>query len=277
MTAQTPLHTDALVDARWLETRLDDDRLVVVELDVSPDAYEQGHIPGAVLWDIYTDLKDDAYQPRSMSHIEALFRRSGITHTSTVVFYGYAPALGFWLATYCGLRDVHVLDIGRQRWQADGRPWTSQPPTRSPSTFGIDTLAVEMRATRRSIIDGIARADTTILDVRSDLEFAGERFWPSGGIPDGGRVGHIPTAVHLPATELTGPDGAFLPAAELAEILSHETLTPDGTVITYCTVGARAATVWFALTQILGFPDVKVYDGSWTEWGMTAETPIALD
>ncbi len=276
MTAQTPLRTDALVDADWLETHLDDEGLVVVEVDVSPAAHEEGHIPGAVLWNIYSDLKDDGYQPRPMAHIEALLRRSGITDRSTVVFYGYAPALGFWLARYCGVRDVHVLDVSRDRWRASGRPWTSESSPRPPSTFGIDTLAVGMRATRRSIIDAIERG-VTILDVRSDLEYEGERFWPSGGIPDGGRVGHIPTAVHLPAAELTGPDGAFLPVADLAEILSHESLTPDRTVITYCTVGARAATVWFALTQLLDFPDVKVYDGSWTEWGMADDTPIALD
>lgn len=273
MTTRNRTRQDVLVDADWLEDHLDDEDLRIVEIDVSPDVHADGHIPGAVLWNIYSDLKDEEYQPRPIDAIEALIRRSGITKTSTVVFYGYAPALGFWLMKLCGHADVRVLDTSRETWRDEGRPSTSDTPEPTLSDYRVDALVVGLRAGRRSVEERIGRGDT-IVDVRSDLEYVGERFWPSGGIPDRGRAGRIPSAVHLPADGLVGPDGAFRPVPELAELLSHDALDPDRSIVTYCTVGARAATVWFVLTELLRYRNVQVYDGSWTEWGMLDGTPI---
>ncbi len=274
----TPIDTTrdvaALASARWLEEHLGDPNLRVVEVDVSPAAHEEGHIPGAVLWNIYRDLKDEEYAPRPLAAIERLIRDSGIDADSLVVFYGYAPALGFWLMQRCGHRAARVLDTGRDTWRSEGRPWTVEPSRPEPTAFRVPAEVDTVRASRATVEAAIGSADHTILDVRSDLEYVGERFWPSGGIPEGGRAGRIPSAVHVPIDGLVGPDGAFRPPAQLAEILSPVDLAGDGPITTYCTVGARAATAWFALTELLGRDNVRVYDGSWAEWGMSPTTPI---
>lgn len=270
---QTPpaTTTDVLVGAEWLESHLTDPSVRIVEVDVSSAPHAEGHIPGSVLWNIYRDIRNEDYQLRPTQALEDLIRRSGITTETTVVCYGYAPALGYWLLRLFGHNDVRILNTSRATWSAEGRPWTSEPAQTEPSAYEAPA-SPHIRAELQAVLEVMDEPGHTIFDVRSDLEYVGERFWPSGGAPDGGRAGHIPNAVHLSADGVVGPDGAFRPMEELRRLMA--VVEFDAPAVIYCTVGARAATVWFILTEMLGHPDVRVYDGSWAEWGMDPAVPI---
>ncbi len=274
-TTSTGIRSEVLVDSKWLEEHLDDPRVRVVEVDVSPAAYGEGHIPGAVLWNIYSDLKDAEYRLRDAAAIEALVERSGIGPDTTVVFYGYGPAIGFWLLKLFRHVDARILDASRETWQAQGRPWsTTADPAPLATRYPLPREDEHVRARQAEVARAVGRPGHVILDVRSDDEYRGERFWPSGGMEEGGRAGHIPGAVHAPADRFADADGAFRPTAELAELYAPLGLDDADDVITYCTIGARAATTWFVLTHLLGHERTRVYDGSWAEWGRMQDTPV---
>jgi thiosulfate/3-mercaptopyruvate sulfurtransferase len=263
-----------LVDPGWLARRLGDVDLRVVEFDVSPAAYDDWHIDSAVLWNIYADLKDAGYRTVGTAAVQRLMARSGIGPDSTVVFYGYAPALGMWLMKLYGHPNVRILDCSRDTWRAGGHPWStaaSQPPAARCRLGGEDR---RLRADRGAVHDAIGQPGTTLVDVRSAAEYRGDCFWPSGGMEPGGRAGHVPSAVHQPIDRLYHSDGSFRSAAELRAVFSPAVLDGGSELITYCTIGARAATAWFVLTYLLGRDRVRVYDGSWAEWGRIPGTPV---
>jgi len=263
-----------LVDPQWLEAHLFDPHVQVVEVDVSPAAYHDWHVDGAVLWNIYQDLKDADYRLVDSASLERIVARSGIRPDSTVVFYGYAPALGLWLMKLYGHPDVRILDCSRQTWRAGGHPWStaaSEPPA---GRFGLGHQDPRLRADQAAVRDAIGQPGTTLVDVRSQAEYRGERFWPSGGLEPGGRAGHVPSAVHQPIDGLYDDEGSFRSATELRRVFSSVDLDGSEELITYCTIGARAATAWFVLTCLLGRDRVRVYDGSWAEWGRMTGTPV---
>jgi thiosulfate/3-mercaptopyruvate sulfurtransferase len=266
--------SDVLVGPGWLEEHREDPTLVLVEVDVSPVAYGKGHIEGAVLWNVYRDLKGPDYRPVDTPAIERLLGRSGITPGSRVVFYGYAPAMGFWLMKLYGHPDVRVLDCARRTWEEEGRPWTTRVPEPVVTRYPLPEPDGRIRAHHSTVEERIDDAGCTVLDVRTASEYVGERFWPSGGFEEGGRPGHIPSAVHLSIEGLQDERGAFASAAQLRQLLAPLDLSGDGEVISYCTIGGRACTTWFALTYLLGRKNVKVYDGSWAEWGRMATKPV---
>lgn len=263
-----------LIEPDWLATHLDDPAVRVVEVDVSTAAYDQWHIDGAVLWNVYADLKDHQYRPVDTAAFERLVSRSGIESGSTVVFYGYAPALGYWLLKRHGHADVGVLNCSREAWRSGGHPHSGAPSHWRPTQYQLPEPNGQLRADRDTVQAAIGEPGTTLLDVRSTAEYAGERFWPSGGMEPGGRAGHIPTAVHQPFDDVYDERGAFRSAAALRQILPAIDLDAGGELITYCTIGGRAATAWYVLTELLGHDDVRVYDGSWAEWGLTPHSPI---
>jgi thiosulfate/3-mercaptopyruvate sulfurtransferase len=263
-----------LIEPSWLADHLYDPTVRVVEVDVSATAYDEWHVDGAVLWNAYRDLKDDEYRPVDGAVLEELLSRSGITPESTIVFYGYAPALGFWLMKRYRHADVRILNCSRRTWRAAGHPWSTSPNTPVPSRYDLPEPDDSLRADQRSVRRAIGAAGATLLDVRSAAEFAGERFWPSGGNEPGHRAGHVPTAVHEPMDGLYDDNGAFRPGAVLRDILSSVDLEGDEELITYCTIGGRAATAWFVLSQLLGRDRVRVYDGSWAEWGRIPGSPV---
>ncbi|MCW2750276.1 MAG: rhodanese-like protein [Aeromicrobium sp.] len=268
-----------LVEAEWLAEHLFDPAIRVVEVDVSPTAYQDWHIDGAVLWNIYTDLKDSNYRLVDTPSVEALLTRSGIEPDSTVVFYGYGPALGFWLLTLYGHADVRILNCSREAWHSSGHPRstsaTAAPPTRARYELGPQDL--ELRADLDMVSAAITDPSVTLVDVRSAAEYAGERFWPSGAIEPRGRAGRVPSAIHQPLEGLHDDQGAFLPPEELRRVLAPTPLNGREELITYCTIGGRAATAWFVLTYLLGRTNVRVYDGSWAEWGRQPSTPVQSD
>ena len=263
-----------LVDRQWLDAHLLDPRVRVVEVDVSPVAYDDWHIDGAVLWRVYADLKDADYRTVGAGTLERLVARSGIGPDSTVVFYGYAPALGFWLMKLYGHRDVRILDCSRDSWRAGGHPWSTATSEPAAHSYRLDGEDHRVRADRVAVQGAIGRPGTTLVDVRSAAEYRGDCFWPSGGMEPGGRAGHVPSAVHQPIDCLHNDDGSFRSAAELRGVFSPAVLDGGHELITYCTIGGRAATAWFVLTHLLGRDRVRVYDGSWAEWGRTLGSPV---
>jgi thiosulfate/3-mercaptopyruvate sulfurtransferase len=270
----TTMGDDVLVDPSWLEQHLHDPHVRLVEVDVSPSAYDEWHIEGAVLWNIYRDLKDADYQLVDKAAVERLLARSGITADSTVVFYGYGPAIGVWLMKLYGHVDARLLNCSRDAWRADGRPWVTQPSAPATASYPLPNEDRRIRARHWQVHHAID-STSTIADVRSIEEYDGERFWPSGGMEEGGRAGHVPSAVHVPLDDLRDENGAFRSAAELQDVLAPIGMSGRATdVITYCTIGARACTAWFVLTCLLGRDGVRVYDGSWAEWGRMQATPV---
>ncbi len=241
-----------LVGPDWIAERVDDPSVRIVEVDVSPAAFDAGHIPGAVFWNAYGDLRPVEYRPLPASEFAALLSRSGIGPDTTVVFYGYGAYLGYWLMRSCGHPRVFLMGGSREQWVEDGHAWSG----------GTGVV------TREEVLGLIGDSDAVLLDVRSREEFIGERFWPSGGMQDGGRAGHIPDAVWLPVDVAQQSPEEIRTACEAAGV------TPDRHVVVYCTIGNRASQVWFVLTHLLGYPHVSVYYGSWAEWGTGLDTPV---
>ena len=235
----------------------------------------QGHIPGAAHWDAYVDLRDAAYQPVQPLELQQLFSRSGITPETTIVFYGYAAQLGFWLARAHGHRDVRMLIGPREQWTAGGQRWTAERPKLEESAYPLPIVDADILASRDTVESAIDRRGQLILDVRSQAEFSGERFWPSGATAGAGRPGHIPGAINVPIDALRGADGTPKTPEELQSIFEGAGVTKDRSVITYCTIGNRASEAWFELKYQLGYPDVRVYYESWAVWGKLPDTSIA--
>ncbi len=273
---QRQRHDNVLVEPSWLTDHLHDPGLCLVEVDVSPVSFEEWHIDGAVLWDVYGDLKDEGYRLVDRAAVQRLFERSGIGPQSTVVLYGYAPAMGFWLLKLYGHADVRILDCDRGAWRQEGRPLTTDTKAPVTTSYPLGDEDDGVRARRVDVEQAIGNPASTLIDVRSEPEFRGERFWPSGGMEPGGRAGHVPTALHVSIEGIHDAAGSFLGGADLQQIFSAVDPSGSGQLITYCTIGGRASTAWFALTYLLGRKNVRVYDGSWAEWGRTPTAPICL-
>ena len=265
---------DVLVSTEWITDHLDDAAVRFVEVDVSPSNYNAGHIPGAVLWNAYSDLRDADYRPISRTDFQQLLRRSGIGQDTTVVVYGYGALLGFWLMKAYGHRDVRMLNASRDAWEKDGGEWSIDVPTPMATSYELPAEDTDVLATRDDVLAAIHDGSSVVLDVRSDAEYRGERFWPSGATADAGRAGHIPHAIHVPIDLVRDQSGAVKGADELRRLYTEAGISPEQRVITYCTIGNRASLAWFALKYLLGYPNVAVYQGSYVEWGKLPDTPI---
>ena len=241
---------------------------------MSRAAFDAGHLPGAVLWNAYTDLRDRNYQPVARAELASLWSRSGIAPGITAVVYGYGAPLGFWLLKAFGHEDVRMLKGSREQWTQAGHEWAVDPPE---SAEGASLLLIEnddVFASREAVEAAIGDPAQVLLDVRAESEYSGERFWPSGATEDVGRAGHVPGAVSVPIDRLRAPDGTLRGRDELRPIFDLAGVTKDKAVITYCTIGNRASEAWFVLSYLLGYPDARVYYGSWVEWGNATDTPV---
>ncbi|NQX10176.1 sulfurtransferase [Microbacteriaceae bacterium VKM Ac-2855] len=277
-------HPERLVSADWLEERLGQvgaagSGLVVVESDEDVLLYETGHIPGSVKIDWHTDLND----PVQRDYIDgaafaALLGGKGITRDSTVVIYGdknnWWAAYALWVFTLFGHEDVRLLDGGRDKWIADGRPITTEAS--SPTAVEYPVVEREDAPIRAFKEDVLAHFGNPLIDVRSPEEFSGERT-TAPAYPEEGtlRAGHIPSAQNVPWGKAAAENGTFRSLDELNAIYRDGAGLQDGDdVIAYCRIGERSSHTWFVLTHLLGFEGVRNYDGSWTEWGSAVRVPI---
>jgi thiosulfate/3-mercaptopyruvate sulfurtransferase len=273
-------HPEVLVTTEWVAQHLDDPKVRVVEVDVDTAAYDTGHIPGAVGWHWKRDLEDPITRDiAGKEQLEELLSRSGIANDTTVVLYGdnnnWFAAYAFWLLKYYGHDDARIMDGGRKKWIEEGRPFTTEVPSYPRSQYRAKDPDPEIRALRDYIFASLRRPDLALVDVRSPAEYRGELLAPENLPQEGAqRGGHIPGAKNIPWSMAVREDGTFKDPEELRRIYQEQGITPDKEVIAYCRIGERSAHTWFVLKYLLGYPKVRNYDGSWTEWGSLVGAPI---
>ena len=271
---------EVLVDTEWAAKHLNDPKVRFVEVDVDVAAYEGGHIPGAVGWHWKEQLETPIRRNvADREQVQDLLSRAGIDPDTTVVLYGdssnWFAAYAFWLLKYHGHNDVRLLNGGRQKWQAEGRPTSTERPTYPRAEYSGNGLDPKIRALRDFILPRVGKPGVALVDVRSPKEYKGELLAPEHLPQEGAqRGGHIPGARNIVWSEAVREDGTFKSADELKALYAGQDVTPDKEVIAYCRIGERAAHTWFVLKYLLGYPHVRNYDGSWTEWGSLIDAPI---
>jgi thiosulfate/3-mercaptopyruvate sulfurtransferase len=273
-----------LVSGQWLAQHLDEPGIRMIEVSSSPDdtEYRQGHIPGAIRWywkDALWHATDREFAtPEDMAR---QLGRIGIRPETTIVLYGSPVQYGtyaFWVLTMAGHRDIRLLDGSRKRWITDGCPLSTDTPTFAPVDYRPGLADFTGRVGRDDILARLGQPGRILLDVRSPEEYRGERVSPPPGFDHGAeRQGHIPGAVHVHFRDLLNDDDTFKPPEHMLHRLAQAGLQPDAPaeIVTYCRLSHRATLAWFALVCVLGFGRVRVYDGSWTEWGSIVGFPIA--
>lgn len=273
-------NSEVLVDTQWVADRLDDPKVRVVESNVDRSAYDSGHIPGAVAWTWNEDFQHPVRKDiPDKEGFEALLSRSGIANDTTVVLYGtpgnWYATFAFWLMKIYGHGDVRVMNGGRKKWVDEGRPMTTGEPGTAPASYTAKEPDWSIRAMRDLVHDSIGRSDRVLVDVRSPEEYGGQLL-PVWKLPNeaGQRGGHIPGAINIPWNMAYKEDETFKPVEELQALYEDKGVTPDKEVIPYCVIGGRSNQTWFVLKHLLGYPKVRLYDGSWLEWGGLIGVPV---
>jgi thiosulfate/3-mercaptopyruvate sulfurtransferase len=269
---------DVLVDANWAESHLDDPKVVFVEVDEDVSAYDKNHIPGAVRLDWKSELQDPVKRDFvDQEQFAQLLSEKGISNDDTVVLYGgnnnWFAAYAYWYFKLYGHEDVKLLDGGRKKWELDSRQLSDDVPTRQRTSYVPKPARTDIRAFRDEVIAAIG--EKNLVDVRSPDEFSGKLLAPAH-LPQeqSQRGGHIPTAINVPWSKAANDDGTFKSDEELQQLYSGAGLDDAKDTIAYCRIGERSAHTWFVLHEILGQPNVKNYDGSWTEYGSLVGVPI---
>ena len=271
----------ALVTAEWALQHLDDPSLRFIEVDVDTTAYETGHIPGAIGWNWKTQLNDPIRRDLvTRDELEALLREAGVDDDTTIVLYGdnnnWFAAWAYWQLRYHGIENVRLLDGGRKKWESDGHPLTTEVPAYARGTISVPRETREdLRAYRDQVVAGIGRSDRGLVDVRSPEEFRGELAAPAHLPQEAAqRKGHIPGAVNVPWSQAVRDDGTFKPVDELRTLYASRGIDDDREIVAYCRIGERSSHTWFVLKELLGYANVRNYDGSWTEYGSLVGVPI---
>jgi thiosulfate/3-mercaptopyruvate sulfurtransferase len=259
---------------------LSDPGLAIVEVDEDMTPFETSHIPGAIPIDWKAELHA---LPRrdfvSAEQLAALLGSKGVSDGQTIILYGgnnnWFAAYAYWLLRLRGIEDVRLLDGGRKKWELEDRPLTGEARPRPAATFRIGSPRPELRITRDEVLHLIQDGGATFVDVRSPEEFSGEKLAPPHLPQEQPYVGgHIPAARNIPWARAANEDGSFKSAIELLELYGSAGVKPNGEIVAYCRIGERAAHTWFVLSELLGYPRVRNYDGSWTEYGSLVDVPV---
>jgi thiosulfate/3-mercaptopyruvate sulfurtransferase len=273
-------YPEVLVDADWVQSHLNDPSVRLLEVDVDTKGYEQGHIPGAVGIDWQKELQEQVVRaPLNKEHLEELLSRSGVSNDTTIILYGdnnnWFAAWALWILKYYGHKDVRLLDGGRIKWLADKREITTEVPSYPQASYKAQKPHEEIRAYRDQIFSSLGREGFALVDVRSPAEYNGELLAPANLPQEGAqRGGHIPSAANIPWVSAVREDGTFKSAEELQALYAAQGVTADKNVVAYCRIGERSSHTWFVLHYLLGYQNVRNYDGSWTEWGSLIGAPI---
>jgi thiosulfate/3-mercaptopyruvate sulfurtransferase len=270
---------DALVETDWLEGHLNDENVRVIEVDEDTSAYDKGHVSGAVGWNWNSDLHTKVGRDYvSRAELSELLSRAGVGDDTTVVLYGgnnnWFAAYAYWILKLRGFDNVKLVNGGRKKWELESRELSQDVPSYQPT--GITLTAPEreeIRALRDEVLSKLA--DAAFVDVRSPEEFRGEKLAPDHLPQEQAQVpGHIPGAANVPWAKAANEDGTFRSADELRALYEGAGVTDDREIIAYCRIGERSSHTWFALTELLGYRNVKNYDGSWTEYGSLVGAPV---
>ena len=271
----------SIVEAAWLEANLNKSNVRIIEVSTDPGVYEKGHIPNAVKFVWHTDFVDPVNRDIvSKAQFEKLARAAGINKDTQVVLYGdknnWFAAWGVWIFKTYGHKSISILNGGRDKWVKDGRALNAAVPTFGAGNFVATAANTGLRALLGDVVKIAKKEDKTtkLVDIRSADEFNGKIFAPAGFQELAIRAGHIPGAQNVPWTTAVSPDGTFRPAADLKVIYDKVGINGKKKVIVYCRIGERAAHTWFVLSEILGY-EVRLYDGSWTEYGNSVGVPIS--
>ncbi|MFI5055727.1 MAG: sulfurtransferase [Actinomycetota bacterium] len=273
---------NALVTTEWLEQHLDDPTVRVIEVDEDTNAYEKGHIRGAVGWNWTTDLHTEVGRDyKDQAGFADLLSAAGVGAETSVVLYGgnnnWFAAYAYWLLKLRGFEAVQLLNGGRKKWELESRELVPEVPTYEASEHVfLGEERPEIRAFRDEVV-GKVGTKTGFVDVRSPEEYRGEKLAPDHLPQEQSQVpGHIAGAANIPWVQAANDDGTFKSADELRALYEAQGITADQEVIAYCRIGERSSHTWFALQELLGFPTVKNYDGSWTEYGSLVGVPVEL-
>lgn len=272
--------SEVLTTTERVAQNLNQPGIRLVEVDVDTDAYDSGHIKGAIGWNWKKDLQRHPVRDiPSKSEWEELLSRSGVSNDTAVLLYGdnnnWFAAFAYWLFKLYGHENVSLIDGGRKKWLAEERPVENEVPSPTPTQYWAKEPNPELRAYRDDVLKTLGSSGFGLVDVRSPGEFSGQLLAPENLPQEGAqRGGHIPGAKNVPWATAVAGDGTFKPLQELHTIYGGKDITGDREVIAYCRIGERSAHTWFVLHELLGYRNVRNYDGSWTEWGSLIGAPI---
>jgi len=273
-------HPEVLVSTEWALEHRKDANLRFVEVDVDTSEYEKGHIEGAIGWNWKTQLQDQTRRDiLSKEQIERFLGESGVAPETVLILYGdnnnWFAAYAFWLLKYYGHADVRLIDGGRKKWVAEGKPLATEVPRYGSKSYKVSKVETDLRALRDFVSARLNQPTHGLVDVRSNDEYTGKILAPPGMQELSMRGGHIPGAKNIPWSQSVNEDGTFKSAADLKTLYEGKGIVPGLNEITsYCRIGERSSHTWFVLKYLLGYPNVRNYDGSWTEWGNLINAPI---
>jgi thiosulfate/3-mercaptopyruvate sulfurtransferase len=273
-------HPEVLVSTEWVANNLNAPNTRLVEVDVDTTAYDQGHIPGAVGWNWQTQLQDNIRRDLiDKAALEALLSKSGISNDTTILLYGdnnnWFAAYALWQLKYHGHKDVKLVNGGRKKWLEEKRPITTEATKVSATTYRAGEPDESIRARREEVLAIVEKKKPGhLVDVRSVDEFSGKIIAPPGMTETAQRAGHIPGAANIPWAQAANEDGTFKSADALASLYGAKGVSGADETIAYCRIGERSSHTWFVLKYLLGYDNVKNYDGSWTEWGNLIGAPV---
>jgi thiosulfate/3-mercaptopyruvate sulfurtransferase len=275
----TYANPNVLASTQWVDEHKSDANVVIAEVDVDTKAYEEGHVPGALGWNWQTQLCDPVQRDIiKKADLEKLMSESGIANDTMVVLYGdnnnWFAAWAFWQLKMYGHKDVRIMDGGRKKWLAEGRVVTKDSPAPKKASYRASEPDQSLRAYLPQVMEAYKSGKVAMVDVRSGDEFTGKILSPPGLPETCQRGGHIPGAKNIPWAQACNDDGTFKSFDQLKALYEGKGVTADKDVIAYCRIGERSSHSWFVLKYLLGYKNVKNYDGSWTEWGNLVGAPV---